>query len=271
MHAYLHTYIHTYIHVFSFGGEVKPARIQVTNSFRSLGLVYPHPQPPTDSTVSIQDREIPFLNHRGNNKIVHAVRVEPNIKTVLEIYSWLQIYHSQQPKHRNERRQEEQEKQNTTKGNNEHSKREAKQVQPLGSSPPVPFNNRVCFSPNILFPRPGVATVLESQTNHTSHNTPHLSTSPPDHSQRGQCRTSTTSESSITHFRVHHQTKNSKSGQLGAGALHAAIPLHISQLKYDCVVYYTQTDWSQRNQDTVIRTPDTRISRTERENTAQDI
>ena len=74
----------------------------------------------------------------------------------LEIYSRLQLYHSPQPRYRNERRQEKQEKQNTTKGNTEHNKRKAKQGQPLGSSPPVPINNRVCSSPNILFSRPGI-------------------------------------------------------------------------------------------------------------------
>lgn len=84
----------------------------------------------------------------------------PTLKHSLES-TWLQIYTAQQQTTKEEtttRARGAEHKQ----GNNEHNKREAKQGQPFGSSPPVHLNNRVCPSPNILFSWPGVATILKT-------------------------------------------------------------------------------------------------------------
>jgi len=95
----------------------------------------------------LQDRPILFLYPRDQLKNA-AVREEPKVNNSLEIP--LLVTDSRKPNTKRQTRERTKAKQerNTNKGNNEHS-RSSKARATIGSSPPVPINNRVCSSPSV--------------------------------------------------------------------------------------------------------------------------
>ena len=103
--------------------------------------------------------------------------MEPNIDTIHQIHTRLQIY-SALNKHQKKKRKREQERQHNKERQTQHKRSKARAT--LGSSPPVPYNNRVCSSPNILFSRPGAVTISKF---YKIHSHLHISSSFTNHFQ----------------------------------------------------------------------------------------